>query len=194
MAAQGSVADACVNIVDILPTICDILQIPAPEGCQGKSILPLLQNREIPAGEFDTVYCENGFSGLYWDEEDNLTPVEEGAMGKAPIFFDCLNTWSQSGQVRMVRKGDYKLQLDMMGNGYLYCLAEDPRERRNLWDEKSYEGIKTELLGLLAIEMMRRSDTLPYPRNRYRVKQHPKGYWEQNYHCGEDPGVRQAPR
>ena len=115
-------------------------------------------------------------------------------MGKAPIFFDCLNTWSQSGQVRMVRKGDYKLQLDMMGNGYLYCLAEDPRERRNLWEEKSYEGIKTELLGLLAREMMRRSDTLPYPRNRYRVKQHPKGYWEQNYHCGEDPGVRQAPR
>lgn len=194
VAAQGSVADACVNIVDILPTICDILQLPAPEGCQGKSILPLLQNREIPAGEFDTVYCENGFSGLYWDEGDNLTPVEEGAMGKAPIFFDCLNTWSQSGQVRMVRKGDYKLQLDMMGNGYLYCLAEDPRERRNLWEEKTYEGIKTELLGLLAREMMRRSDTLPYPRNRYRVKQHPKGYWEQNYHCGEDPGVRQAPR
>lgn len=191
--AQGANGQACVNIVDILPTICDFLGIPSPEGCQGRSLLPLLYSAESYNAEFDTVYCENGFSGLYWDSEDSLIPIEEGAMGKNPDFFDCLNTWSQSGQVRMVRHGDFKLQLDMMGNGYLYCLAEDPREVRNLWDDAAYAEVKTKLLGLLAREMMRKSDTLPYPRSRYRVKLHPKGYWEEKVHCRTDPGVKQAP-
>ncbi|MDR1913638.1 MAG: sulfatase-like hydrolase/transferase [Clostridiales bacterium] len=189
---QGEINSACVNIVDLLPTICDLLQINSPLGCQGRSILPLLQNRDIPPGEFDVAYCENGFSGLYWDEKDNFTPLEEGAMGKDPIFFDCLNTWTQCGQVRMVRKGDYKLQMDMMGTGYLYNLSEDPLELNNLWNEPSYLQIKTYMLELLSREMLRQCDSLPYPRRRYRVKLHPMGYWDQTYNCG-DTGVSQAP-
>lgn len=189
---QGENVKACVNIVDLLPTICDLLEVPVPEGCQGKSILPVLKNQNIPDGEFDTVYCENGFSGLYWDDEDDFTPLREKAMGKDPIFFDCLNTWSQSGQVRMVRKGHMKLQLDMMDRGYLYDLKKDPREINNLWDNPEYAQIKAQMLELLCTEMLRKNDTLPYPRNRYRVKVHPKGYWEQDYHC-KDPGVIQAP-
>lgn len=113
-------------------------------------------------------------------------------MGKDPVFFDCLNTWSQSGQVRMVRKGSCKLQMDMMGKGYLYDLSKDPKEKNNLWEDYAYGEIKTELLALLARQMMRFCDPLPYPRNRYRIKVHPKGYWEQEYFC-KDPGVRQMP-
>lgn len=189
---QGKCTRAFVNIVDVLPTICDLLGIMAPEGCQGKSMVPLLQNREIPENEFDTAYVENGFSGRYWEKEDDLSPVMEGAMGKDPVFFDCLNTWSQSGQVRMIRKGSCKLQIDMMGKGYLYDLKEDPKELNDLWEDKSYAAMKTELLELLVREMLRFCDTLPYPRNRYRVKVHPKGYWEQTYIC-KDPGVKQKP-
>lgn len=190
---QAANQEACVNIVDVLPTLCDLLGVEIPVGCQGKSLGPLLQNNEVPDGEFDVAYCENGFSGLYWDEQDDLTPIQEGSMGDTtPPSFDCLNTWSQSGQVRMIRHGSYKLQLDMMGTGYLYNLDEDPLELRNLWDDPVHLQVKADMLALLGREMLRCADPLPYPRYRYRVKRHPKGYWNQKFQSG-DRGVQQAP-
>ena len=180
-----------VNIVDILPTLCDFLGIESPFGVQGKSILPLLKNESIPDNEFDIAYSESGFSGLYWDECDALTLAEEGAQHPM-VTFDCLNSWTQCGQVRMVRKGDYKLQLDMLGAGYLYNLRSDPFEKNNLWDVSEYAPVQSEMLAELASTMMRAYDPLPVPRNRYRTKVHPKGYWHQGFHSG-DPGVRQMP-
>ena len=170
VAPQQANTAAFVNIVDVLPTICDLLGLAPPAGCQGKSLRPLLQNHAAHSGEFDTAYCENGFSGLYWTEADDLTPVEEGAMGKDPVFFDCLNSWTQSGQVRMVRRGHDKLQMDMMGTGYLYNLDSDPLELCNRWDDPACQETKCAMLALLAQQMLWYNDTLPYPRRRYRVK------------------------
>lgn len=181
--------NSCVNIVDIFPTICNILGTDTPIGVQGKNILPLLKGYIVENGEFDVAYSENGFSGMYWTENDSLTPAEENAMDEKATRFDCLNTWSQCGQVRMIRKGDYKLQIDMMGNGYLYNLEEDKLETTNLWDNKSYQDIQCQLLGVLAAEILKQSDPLPLPHNRYRTKFHPDGYWYQPYNCA-DPGVR----
>jgi arylsulfatase A-like enzyme len=42
--------------------------------------------------------------------------------------FDELNSYTQSGYLKMVRMGDWKLAFDMMGNGQLYNLAADPSE------------------------------------------------------------------
>ena len=47
--------------------------------------------------------------------------------------FDELNTVTQSGHMRMVRKGDWKLIVDMAGAGQLYNLADDPAELANLY-------------------------------------------------------------
>jgi hypothetical protein len=35
------------------------------------------------------------------------------------LDYDELNSWTQSGYVRMVRKGDWKLVYDMQGHGQL---------------------------------------------------------------------------
>ena len=40
--------------------------------------------------------------------------------------FDELNTWTQSGTERMVRKDDWKLVLDSYGRGELYNLKAAP--------------------------------------------------------------------
>lgn len=178
--AAGAEEKSCVSLADILPTVCDVLDTPLPMGCQGRSLLPLLRGEDVPKGEFDIGYVESGYGGLYWTGEDALTPVEEGCT-RDYTTFDTLNTWTQCGQVRMVRKGDFTLQMDMMGTGYLYCLRDDPYERVNLFDRPDYADVQADLLKALAVAMLRAADPLPPPRRRYRVKRHPKGWWQAPY-------------
>jgi arylsulfatase A-like enzyme len=183
---QGTVAEGCVNIVDILPTLCDLLELEIPFGVQGKSICPLLQGENIPAGEYQTAYSESGFGGLYWNEKDSLDMVTEGAsQGYSPegrpLTFDCLDSWTQCGQVRMLRKGRYKVQLDMMGTGYLYDLQTDPFEVKNLFNDPAYTEIKADMLRELGAAILRACDPIPAPRRRYRFKAHPRGWWFQDY-------------
>jgi len=188
IATAGIKNDVFVNTVDIFPTICDYLGLETPFGCQGKSLLPILKGGEIPADEFTAAYSESGYSGLYWTQEDGLAPSVEGALNDV-CTFDELNTWTQCGQVRMVRQGDYKVQIDMMGNGYLYNLKTDPFETINLWDDEAHLDSKAHMLAVLAMMMLRACDPLPAPRNRYRTKVHPKGYWDPGY-ISDDPGIR----
>lgn len=190
--AQGRNERDYVSIVDVLPTICDLLGVPIPFGVQGKSIAKLLDRTESGSREFACAYAESGFSGLYWNEEDGLTPQAEGAC-RAWETFDCLNTWTQSGQVRMLCKDGWKIQVDMLGAGFLYDLAADPGELNDLWNEEACAAKKGELLTELAAAMMRNTDALPAPRNRYRTKVHPKGYWFDRGWRATDPGVRDIP-
>ena len=185
--ARGMNNNACVNIVDILPTICDFLGIEIPFGVQGKTLLPILKGESYPQREYETAYSESGFGGLYWDENDSLDLIAEGA-SKAysdegrPLTFDCLNTWTQCGQVRMVRKGKYKIQVDMLGAGYLYNLEKDPQEVVNLSDDPAYTMIKADMLTELNAAILRAMDPITAPRRRYHYKAHPKGWWFQDFH------------
>lgn len=192
VAAQGRKDGCFVNMVDILPTICDLLGVAMPFGCQGRSILPLLRDSDIPEREYDVAYSESGFSGLYWNSGDALDLVTEKACPPDRKAFDCLNTWTQSGQVRMLCKGDFKLQMDMLGRGCLYNLRSDPRELVNLWANPRYIGVRADLLTELCAAMLRACDAIPAPHFRYRVKQHPKGFWFRNY-SSEDVGIRDMP-
>lgn len=192
VATQGCNA-ACVNLVDLLPTVCDLLEVEIPLGVQGKSLLPLMQGAAYPDGEFDIAYSENGFSGLYWDDEDDLSLPAEGACLPDYSTFDCLNTFTQCGQVRMVRKGDWKLQADMMGNVYLYNLKDDPRELKDLAGDPDCAAIQNELFAALTTAMLRACDPLPVPHHRYRLKRHPKGFWQDKTYHTEDAGVAQEP-
>ena len=191
VAARGKVTEGCVNLVDILPTVCDALDVKMPFGVQGKSILPLLQGNAIPPKEYDVAYAESGFSGLLWNSKDHLDPAGEGAFSPN-VTVDELNSWTECGQVRMVRKGDFKIQMDMMGTGYLYDLSLDPAEIDNLWDKPAYQQKKTEMLVELTAAILKAADPLPAAHRRYRTKVHPKGYWHQEF-IAEDPGVLPMP-
>lgn len=190
--AQGRIDGKFASITDVFPTVCDIIGAKLPFGCQGKSLLPILKGENIPEHEFDEAYCESGFSGLYWNDDDDLDLITEGACKKGRASLDCLNSWTQCGQVRMLRRGDYKLQLDMLGTGYLYNLKNDPDELCNLWEDKACKEVKAQMLASLAAFMMRAEDPIPAPHSRYRVKLHPKGYWYDNYKSG-DVGVTDLP-
>lgn len=48
-AHAGTICDAPVMLIDVLPTILDYLQLPAPPGVQGESLLPVLDGaRQFP--------------------------------------------------------------------------------------------------------------------------------------------------
>lgn len=56
---------------------------------------------------------QQGFGGEDFTRDEPLTFAKEGALQPNKIaHFDELNTWTQSGTERMVRKDDWKLVLD----------------------------------------------------------------------------------
>lgn len=168
--------NAHVSIVDIFPTICEIMDAPIPVGVQGRSLWPLLQGKPYPKEEFSSVMVEDGYGGMYYTREDGTDYVKEGAVSKKPGFFDELNTWTQSGTMRMLRKGDWKLVYDMDGNGQLYNLSKDKAELNNLFEDKKYQKVKNEMIELLLRWDISTEDALPLPRNRYRFKRNEHNY------------------
>ena len=112
--------DDHISLVDIFPTACEIMGAEIPAGVQGRSLVEMLEGREYPEEEFRSVMTEAGFGGQYFTKEDSSDYIGEGAVTRQRFFFDELNTWSQSGTIAMIRMGDWKLSLDMLGNGEMY--------------------------------------------------------------------------
>jgi arylsulfatase A-like enzyme len=167
---------AHVSLVDVMPTLCEAIGVPLPRGVQGRSLWPLLTGADYPAEEFRSVYVEQGMGGLHYvNDTEFVDPTEDGLHSE--VSFDCLNSRTQSGTMRMVRKGDWKLAFDMQGRGQLYNLAEDPVELDNLYGKPDVAGVQAELLAELLAWTLRTDDTLPYPDHRYVVKTDPRNWY-----------------
>lgn len=165
-----------ISLVDILPTVAEAVGARLPAGQQGRSLWPLLTGGAYPADEFASVYGEQGMGGLHYvDDTELVSPTDDGLRpGQA---FDCLNSRSQSGTMRTVRKGDWKLDFDMQGRGQLYCLADDPFELHNRFGDPDVAEVEREMLAELLMWTLRVSDPLPLPVRRYQLKTDPHGWW-----------------
>ena len=173
---------AHVSNVDIMPTICDMLDVVIPDGVQGRSLWPLLTGKTYPKEEFESMIVQQGFGGLHFTDLKEYDPyTQDGTLSKGKTEFDELNTWTQSGTMRMVRKGDWKLVYDMQGKGELYDLVKDPAEIKNLFDDKNYSAKRMELLQDMLTWELRTQDPLPMPhptkKRHYGFKRDPKNYW-----------------
>jgi len=167
---------AHVGTCDVMPTLCELLGFEMPRGVQGRSLAPILKGEAYPEDEFASIYVEHGFGGLTYDESDTLDPVEEGALRDAGGF-DCLNTWTQAGHTRIVRRGEYKLWFDAQGRGQLYNVVEDPAELNDLYQSADHRDIRHRLMEDMITWSMRVQDPLPYPHRRYVYKRHERNYW-----------------
>ena len=177
---SGAITGAAVSLIDIFPTICEMIGFPIPEGVQGRSLMPLLTGDDYPSEEFSSIYAEHGFGGLYFTGKEPLGLEEEGAINDG-CTFDELNTWTQSGTARMVVEGDYKLILDMVGNGQLYNIKIDPTELNDLYDIRDHTTVRDRLLSRMSMWQMRAADDCIYPAQRYHFKKHPRNYqWGAN--------------
>jgi len=158
-----------------MPTLCEAIGVELPPGVQGRSLWPLLTEQPYPVEEFASVYAEQGFGGLHYTASDPFDPTEDGLT--PGVAFDELNGWSQSGTMRMLRRGDWKLVFDMQGRGQLYNLRNDPVELCNLYDNPDVAGVQLQMVTELLAWTLRAQDPLPYPRQRYRFKTDPRNYW-----------------
>ena len=167
-----------VSIADIFPTICEALGWQTPLGVQGRSLWQMLQGKEYPKEEFRSIYSEVGIGGLFYGPRDNLDFRKAQIVGVpgAILTFDELNYCSQSGVMKMVRMGDWKLSFDMMGRGQLFNLAEDPHELRNRYGDPSVARQQMGLLEELLAWNMRTQDSIPTARYEAKWAEH-NWYW-----------------
>jgi arylsulfatase A-like enzyme len=100
-----------------------------------------------------------------------------GPPGAIPSF-DELNPVTQSGNTKMVRRGDWKLTFDMVGNGELYNLIEDPYELKNLYGQPRAADMQHRLMVDLLRWTIRTQDDLPLAA--YTDKW-PERNWYANY-------------
>ena len=100
------------------------------------------------------------------------------------LGFDELDPVTQSGNLKMVRKGDWKLLFDMMGHGELYHLPSDPYELKNVFQEPANAEIRDQLLQELLKWTIRTQDDLPIAA--YKTKW-PKRNWYASYAGGGPP-------
>ena len=178
LGTKAQKSNAHVSIADIMPTLCDAVGIPLPDGVQGRSLWPMLTGGDQSG--FESAYVEQGFGGKRYTGEEALDPRKDGLTLPSDRSdtsdksdwgsLDCLNSWTQSGTMRMVRKDDWKLAFDMDGRGQLYDLKADPSELANLYDKPELIEKRSELLAELLEWRLRVEDPLPLPRRRYVFK------------------------
>jgi len=178
--ASATPHPAHVSLVDVMPTLCEAMGMPLPSGVQGRSLWPLLTGQDYPEGEFSSVYAEQGFGGLDYDEGDDPSEVVHcWDFDSERPSFDELNSFTQSGTMRMVRKGKWKLVFDMMGRAQLFDLKRDPFELVNLYNRPEQADAQREMLAELLTWTLRMQDPLPLPRANWVMKRHPRNYWRQ---------------
>lgn len=170
--------DAFVSITDIFPTICTAIGAEIPLGVQGRSLWDMLGGRDYPEREFSSVYVQRGYGGEAVPYDSAFLSFEkEGALTPGGIaWFDELNTWTQCGTSRMVRKGDWKLIMDSYGHGEMYNVKKDPSEAKNLFDVRKYGKIRDGLMKEMLVWELRTEDPLPVPPKRYYFNRNGNNY------------------
>ena len=173
------VKDAFVSLVDIMPTICEIVGVEPPLGVQGRSIVSILQDKPYPKEEFSSIYVEQGTGGRRVHTEFNHRSCMIRNRAGGRDTFQELNIVTQGGSIKMLRKGDWKLIFDWEKFPELYNVVEDPVERRNLFGDPRYQELGLEMLQDLFRWTVRTEEQFPWPVTdfsrweeylRYRMK------------------------
>lgn len=165
-----------VSLVDLLPTLCELIGAEIPAGVQGRSLVPLLTGEVESAEEFATIHAECGIGGLPYpaDARPELDPVRDYDYRGRPILE--LNSVTQSGNTAMVRRADWKLLYDNLGRGELYDLADDPAELHNRFDDPQVHTIRDHLMADLLRWTIRTDD--PLPLEAYRPRRGPHNWYD----------------
>jgi hypothetical protein len=139
----------------------------------------MLTGNAYPEAEFESVYAEVGFGGMHYTAGDEINPRwgRTGRPGVTPGY-DELNPVTQSGNMKMVRMGDWKLTFDMMGSGQLYNVVADPYELKNLYGNPQAAEAQHRLMAALLRWTIRTQDDLP---NAAYASKRPDRNWYESY-------------
>ena len=152
----GKVCDAMVSHIDVLPTICDLLDIAAPEGVQGRSMMPLIRS-EVEAIH-DEIFAEVNYHAAYEPQRAVRTQrwkyIRRYSDRQKPVLPNCdagptKDVWLQHGwQDRYVAPEQ------------LYDLIFDPNETHNLVDDSTVASVLEDMRHRLDKWMLETDDPL----------------------------------
>lgn len=129
-------SEALIELMDLAPTLLDILELEHPLGMQAQSLWPMLSSRADLNHHRNDVYCE------YY----NAMPCHKDPVPHAT----------------MVGTRRYKLvAFHGLDTGELYDLEQDPNETTNRWDDPEYDSVKVKMLKRLCDRMAWTVDPLP---------------------------------
>ncbi len=143
---KHTVVNAFAQQIDIMPTILDLLRLPVPDGLQGNSLLPFMQERVLsgktsaPAGlQQGMIFCETILGGYQSTEE----------MKK--IKLRCIRTDRWKLIVTNTPRNDFSKE-DLTSNKdtyELYDIKNDPHEQNNVVTQ--YPDVVNELRQKLSL-------------------------------------------
>ena len=164
----GTVDDRhMVSAIDFLPTFCDMVHAPHPDGLQGTSFEPLLQGK-----------AQQGRTAVFKEYNENAGGNRHPMRGvETPEYLYLFNPWSDGEDImRTATQGtktykrmkelaptseELRQRLDLFEHRVieeLYNVQEDPDCLINLIDSKSHQSVLEDMRNRLKIWMEETSD------------------------------------
>lgn len=128
--------DELTEAIDMLPTLFDLLGLPLPEHCHGRSLVPLISDSRESYMPRDAVFSENIIPEII--TSGNLGFEFEKNKGVKGI---------RHPDAKMVRTRRWKYNYYPEGYEELYDLENDPLEQQNLSSDPELQNVVDELKG-----------------------------------------------
>lgn len=145
MFKQNLQSDALVELVDIVPTLLEIAELPIPDDLQGKSLLPILTGAKSPDHHKD--YVRSEFYDTLGMRPDQGHEFNYGTMLRSERFKLCIYHGHEKGE--------------------LFDMHNDPEEYTNLWDHPDYQDIRFDLMKKSFDQTVHAMDVGPERIGRY---------------------------
>jgi arylsulfatase A-like enzyme len=98
-----------------MPTVLDITGLQIPSRVEGRSLLPMMKDRNIPG--LEQVFTSSSF----------VNP------GDTDLSVDCVPRWAEKASMATVTTDDWTLLYDVEpGGSELYNLKSDPHQENNI--------------------------------------------------------------
>jgi N-sulfoglucosamine sulfohydrolase len=150
---RGLRNDALASFVDVMPTALEWAGVKAPDGLQGRSLLPVLET-EHPKG-WEMVYASHQFHEItmYYPMRMVRTRTHKYILNLAhPLEFPTANDLFQSPTWQgILKRGDNQLGLRDVRSFLhrpreeLYDLEKDPNELKNVATDQAYGKVLVDL-------------------------------------------------
>ncbi len=154
--SDGRTVSQLISNIDQVPTILDLLECPIPENIQGKSWMPLLEERSYKAR--DAIFAEK----TYHDYCDPIRCIRTERY-KLIVNFSAAPSFSNPSQeyrARSITVVPEDPAYDYHGPVELYDLEQDPGEQVNLAEDLAQVRVRDELLKKLHQWMQETKDPL----------------------------------
>jgi len=153
---KGQLVSQQISLMDLAPTILDVLKIEKPGSFLGNSLLPLTRGNGAKAGNSEAI-------------SEAESPVHRKKVGAGKPRLDANNRRIS------LRTGKWKYIYTEGGQDELYNLEDDPKETRNVVDIEP--GVATRLRARITAHIEFEEKTAPGERERIRAKiRRLKGY------------------